>query len=85
MRIRRTRRFQVEFNALPGNIKRRAQKQLALFVADPKHPSLRTKKMKGHPDIWEGRVTGAYRFTFELEGEICTMRRIGTHDILGSP
>ncbi len=35
--------------------------------------------------FWEGRITKNYRFTFQIEGEICILRRIGTHDILKTP
>ena len=50
-----------------------------------RHPSLRLKKIKGHPTIWEGRITESYRFTFQIAGEIYLLRRIGTHDILKTP
>ena len=77
-------RFRKAFTALPGNIKERARKQLALFLEDPGHPSLHTKKMEGH-NIWEGRITRDYRFTFTVAGDTHTLRRIGPHDILKRP
>lgn len=77
-------RFRREFTALPADIKERARKQLALLSDNPSHPSLRTKKMEGR-DIWEGRITRAYRFTFTTAGDTYTLRRIGPHDILKRP
>jgi len=77
-------RFRKEFTALPGAIKERARKQLALFSRDPGHPSLRTKKMEGG-DIWEGRVSQGYRFTFTISGDTYVLRRVGPHDILKRP
>jgi mRNA interferase RelE/StbE len=57
----------------------------------PFHPSLRIRKMQGHPDIWEGHVTRDYVFTFHVDkdpesGEaIFVFRNIGTHEIYRSP
>jgi mRNA-degrading endonuclease YafQ of YafQ-DinJ toxin-antitoxin module len=35
--------------------------------------------------IWEARVTQGYRLTFRVDGELITMRRVGTHDLLRTP
>jgi mRNA-degrading endonuclease YafQ of YafQ-DinJ toxin-antitoxin module len=85
MNIVKTNGFKKDFAALPQAIQRRALKQLALFFENPKHPSLRIKKMQGYPDIWEGRISKGYRFTFTLEKEQIILRRIGPHDILEKP
>ena len=85
MRIQEQQRFRQDFLALPETIKRRAVKQLALFLTDPRHPSLQVKKMKGHDRIWEGRITRDYRFTFQIEGEAYVLRRIGPHRVLDRP
>jgi mRNA-degrading endonuclease YafQ of YafQ-DinJ toxin-antitoxin module len=58
---------------------------MGLFLENPKHPSLHIKKMKGHPEIWEGRITRDYRFTFKVVENTYFLRRIGTHDILKTP
>jgi mRNA-degrading endonuclease RelE of RelBE toxin-antitoxin system len=78
-------RFSREFTALPPSIKERAKKQLTLFSQNPSHPSLQVKKMEGWKNIWEGRVTRAYRFTFTLEDDRYVLRRIGSHNILDHP
>ena len=85
MTIVKSNRFTKEFESLPQDIKQRARKQLALFFQNPKHPSLQAKKMKGHPNTWQGRVTKSYRFTFTIESDRIILRRIGTHDILKRP
>lgn len=85
MTLIQTKRFKKDFAGLPQDIQERAQKQLALFLQNPKHPSLKVKKMQGHPDIWEGRITRDYRFTFQMTGENVILRRIGTHDMLKRP
>lgn len=85
MRIQTTRPFDEDYSALPESIKERADKQFIILIENPHHPSLRLKKIKGHPNIWEGRVTKSYRFTFQISGEIYLLRRIGTRDILKTP
>ena len=37
-------------------------------------------------DIWEARVTRAYRFTFVIDGDTYILRRVGPHeDVLRNP
>jgi len=38
------------------------------------------KKMNDPRNIWEGRVTLSYRFTFQIENDTFIMRKVGTHD-----
>jgi mRNA-degrading endonuclease RelE of RelBE toxin-antitoxin system len=85
MKIQTTRPFEKDYNALPETVKERADKQFFLLLENPDHPSLRLKKIKGHPSIWEGRITKSYRFTFQISGDVYLLRRIGTHDILKTP
>ncbi len=88
MIYRRLKRFRKSFAELPPEIQIAVFKAFRLFQADPSHPSLGVKKMVGRPGIWEGRITIAYRFTFEYAtdpktGErICIFRNIGSHHIL---
>jgi mRNA interferase RelE/StbE len=85
MKIQTTRHFDKGFAGLSPDIKKRAREKLALFVENPQHPSLRVKKMQGHPYIWEGSITKNYRFTFQISEDLCILRRIGTHDIPKTP
>ena len=85
MRIVETPRFIKELADLPEPIKVRAKKQLALFVQNPRHPSLQTEKFEGFDNIWKGRITQKYRFTFQIEGDAYILRRIGPHDIERNP
>ena len=85
MKIQTTKPFDRDYNELIKEIKERANKQFNLLMKDPRHPSLRLKKIKGHPDIWEGRITDSYRFTLQITGETYILRRVGTHDILKAP
>lgn len=85
MRIERSKRFKRDYQALPKPIQRRTEKQLALFLQNPRHPSLGVKKMGGFQNTWEGRITKNYRFTFQIREGACILRRIGAHDILDTP
>jgi mRNA interferase RelE/StbE len=90
MRLIRTERFKADFQTLPERIKRSAEKALRFFVQNPRHPSLRVKKMEGQRDpegrdIWEARVTQAYRFTFAIYGDTYILYRIGPHNIERRP
>ena len=85
MILARTERFNKEFARLPSHMQDRARKQLALLLTIPRHPSLQIKKMKGYENLWEGRITQNYRFTFRVEGETFLLLRIGTHDLLRQP
>ncbi len=85
MKIARDPRFIRDFAALPAAIQERAEKKLALFLENPQHPSLQTHKMEGCRNIWESWITGDYRFTFEIAGDIYKLRRVGTHEIYRNP
>jgi len=69
--------------SLPRTIQQRALEKLSLYENDPRHPSLKVKKMEGLKDIWELSVTKSYRITFQRSGRVVLLRNIGAHDILG--
>ena len=82
MILKRDHSFERDYVRLPGQIQALVEKAVRLLAENPRHPSLRVKRMKGLKSIWEGRVTRAYRFTFSWEGDVITFRRVGSHDIL---
>lgn len=71
--------------SLPQRIQGLIDKKLAIFLQNPRHPSLNIKKMAGQKDIWEARITQSYRFTFQIENDVYILRKVGTHDILKRP
>jgi len=77
--------FVREYRKLPQGIQKAGDKQLGLLFANPQHPSLNIKKMQDPRNIWEGRITESYRFTFQIEEDTYILRKIGTHDILKKP
>jgi len=77
--------FDKIFRQLPANVRELTYEKLELFLANPAHPSLRVKQVKGTHGIWEMSVNMNYRITFEVWPEKIYLRRIGTHDILRHP
>lgn len=82
LEFKTTETYDKSFAALPPDIQLCALEKLALYEQNPRHPSLRVKKMEGVEEIWEMSVTRIYRITFQREGNIVLLRNIGTHDIL---
>ncbi len=82
MKLLFTAPFQHDYQRLPLRIQRALDKALGFLSVNREHPSLRVKKLPGTA-FWYGRVTRAYRFTFQFENDAIILRRVGTHDILG--
>ncbi len=95
MKYRPTEPFWQAYAQLSPGLKKKARQAFRLFQRGtenpPFHPSLRIRKMQGHPDIWEGHITLQCVFTFHIEqdpdtGErIYVFRNIGTHEIYRRP
>ncbi|MBU0699883.1 hypothetical protein KKE26_01075 [bacterium] len=85
MNVRYTRLFLKQYGKLPDRIQEEFDEKLGLLLGDLHYPSLRTKKIKSHANIWEASVTMDYRFTFKIEEEVLILRKIGTHNILQNP
>jgi hypothetical protein len=85
MTVQTTRPFDRDYARLPTGLKDRVDRQIALLLSDPHHPSLRLKKMEGTLSIWEARVTRSYRLTLEIRGDTYILRRVGPHDVLKTP
>lgn len=95
MRFRATGPFWKAYARLPEDVKESARQAFLLFqkgaARPPFHPSLRIRKMQGHPGIWEGHVTLETVFTFHIEEDpdseeaVFVFRNIGSHDIYRRP
>jgi mRNA interferase RelE/StbE len=62
-------RFQTQYDQAPANVRKAFDKQVKLLVENVRHPSLRAKKYDEANDIWQARVTRAWRFYFTIEGD----------------
>ena len=85
MKIKTANRFEKDFDDLSEDVKRRVIKKLGMFQQNPKHPSLRTKPVKGTKVVWEFTTSDDYRVTFQRDGADVILRRVGTHRILRNP
>jgi mRNA-degrading endonuclease RelE of RelBE toxin-antitoxin system len=75
-----TEQFEQAYEKLTKAEKRSVRKALTLLGDNPKHPSLRVRKMEGRKDIWEARPSKRLRMTLEMAGETIFMRNVGEHD-----
>jgi len=84
MKLVRTQRFKREFKRLPEHIRKQAIRKLKLLLMNPRHPSLRVKKIRGevrgYRDVFEGSITKDYRFLFRVEEGSYILLTCGTHD-----
>lgn len=85
MRLLPTEQFRRHYARLPSEVQNQVDRKLELLLAHPRHPSLQVKKMQGTAKIWELRVTQGHRVTFQIEGDLYVLRKVGTHDILRKP
>lgn len=85
MKLSFTKTFIRDYRKLPPGLQETVDKQLELLLSNQRHPSLNIKKMSDPRNIWEGRATASYRFTFQVEGDVYVLRRVGTHDTLKNP
>jgi hypothetical protein len=76
MKSRAVRSFWDGYHALPEEIQKSALKQYKLWLDDPRHRSLRFKKVGEH---WSARVTDAYRAVGIMDGDCVIWYFIGTH------
>lgn len=81
MKVVFTELFKRDYVGLPPEARQAFDKAIKFFLANPRHPSLQTKKLP-HTSIWYARLSRGYRFTFEYNKDVVILRRVGTHDIL---
>jgi mRNA-degrading endonuclease RelE of RelBE toxin-antitoxin system len=85
MKLSFTKTFIRDYRKLPPELQETVDKQLELLLSNQRHPSLNIKKMNDPRNIWEGRATASYHFTFQIEGNVYILRRVGAHDTLKNP
>lgn len=75
-----TQRFEEAYRSLPETLQRKTEKALRLLAENPRHPSLRLKKIQGAQGIWEARVDRGCRMTLEIQSDAFLLRNVGKHD-----
>lgn len=76
---RTTARFRRAFAALPAEAQERARHAYSLFRSNPRHPSLRLKRVHGMRPIYSARVGLGHRALGLLEGDTMIWFWVGTH------
>lgn len=84
MNIRLDSKLKKELEKIQKNnpqLSKRIEKQLALFVINPQHPSLRVHKLSGElKNIWSISISKGIRMTYLQNGDEVYLFDIGTHD-----
>jgi len=76
-------RFKKSFSRLQDAEKRMFYEKLSLFIENHKHPSLRSKKIKGSKILFESSINMSIRIIWSYHDEnLIIMLDIGHHDIL---
>jgi len=76
-------RFKKSFSKLQDCEKKQFYQKLSLFIVNHKHPSLRTKKIKGSEILFESSINMSIRVIWTYENDhLILMLDIGHYDIL---
>ncbi|MEN3000574.1 MAG: hypothetical protein ABDI19_01885 [Armatimonadota bacterium] len=81
MKSRTTKDFRQMFASLPQPVQQQAQKAYQRFQQNPKHPSLRFKRVSTYKPIYSVRINESYRALGVMENEDTIIWFwIGNHD-----
>ncbi len=80
-KISYSRSFKKEYQRLPHEIQENLDRKLRLLLEDPRHSSLRLKKM-GSTIYWEVSITMNDRLVLKSEADEIRLITVGTHDVL---
>lgn len=73
-------RFVRAYKKLDQKTRAQVDRTLQAIVLNPKHPSLRLKRIQGTKDVWEASVSMSIRITFRFSEDIIQLRNVGTHE-----
>lgn len=78
-------RFEKNYKKLSKTEKRQLKRKLDLFIGNPLHPSLRTKRIKGSNGLFEFSVNMDIRVIWYREDDmIIILLDVGHHDVLSN-
>lgn len=80
MKIHYSDKFLENVEKLPKDLKKTLKGKLEILIDNPRHPSLRTKKIQGQENIFEASVTMRIRVTWQYTDDGILLRNIGEHD-----
>lgn len=78
---KRSKRYAKEYSKLTADQKDRVNEKLDDLKKNPRPPGLGFEKLKGHnsPDIYTIHITGNYKVSFEIHGQMAWLRRVANH------
>lgn len=79
MKVEFTKPAANQYRKLSLTIKKKVDKQLLFLQENPKHPSLRVKKMASSL-LYEARIDRQYRLRFLWENDSAYIISVGPHD-----
>lgn len=71
--------FLDRYNAAPSRVQKDFQKQLGYLLRDPRHKSLRAKKIDPTRGTYQARVNQDWRFYYRIEGDTYLLLSIIPH------
>ena len=80
MKIYYSEQFVESVQQFSSKTKKVIKKKLEILLENPRHPSLRTKKIKGQESIFEASITMGIRITWQYFEDDILLRNIGEHD-----
>ena len=80
MKIQYSEKFRDNVRQFSEKEKRQIKSKLEIMCSNLRHPSLRTKKMKGTRKIYESSVNMDIRITWQYTEGGILLRNIGHHD-----
>ncbi|MBD6615953.1 hypothetical protein FNW02_08955 [Komarekiella sp. 'clone 1'] len=79
MKSRTTAQFRKAFADLPEQVQKQTREAYRQFKQDPRHPSLRFKKVHPELPIYSARISKSYRVVGQLEGDTVIWFWVGSH------
>ncbi len=77
-----TKRFDKDYAKLERQLKELVNEKITGILINPMPPGLRFEKLKGYskPSIYTIHITGNYKVSLEILGNMATLRRVACHD-----
>jgi mRNA-degrading endonuclease YafQ of YafQ-DinJ toxin-antitoxin module len=85
LRIEFSNKFIQAYKKLDRETRLQVDKTIQAMSLNPKHPSLRSKRVQGTKDIWEASANMSIRLTFRFSEDIIQLRNVGTHEQVFRP
>ncbi len=79
MKSRTTRRFRSSFANLPPIVQQQTRLAYRLWLENPRHPSLRFKRLRTARLVYSVRIGGTYRAVGVIEDDVIVWFWIGSH------